>query len=115
MSIAINNYLATSIGNEGNFESIKKYGIPVALLLMPPPLPLHINSVGGGNFKTENTGDGYLEDSKFEKMFNSVKMNLPSQATANWYSPTTRFNKLLVGSRNINKANKTKKIYKKPS
>ena len=81
MSIAINNYLAKSIDGV-NFEPIKQYGIPVALLLMPPPAPIGINIIQ--NKKTITGGvnnDSYMENTDFDKLFDSVVLKKPTQKT----------------------------------
>jgi len=91
MSIAINNYLANSTESV-NFEPIKQYGIPVALLLMPPPAPFHINYLSSPisrsekkylqqNAGGENTNLDYFKDSTFDKMFNLVNLNKPKNKT----------------------------------
>lgn len=91
MSIAINNYLANS-RESVNFEPIKQYGIPVALLQMPPPAPFNINYLSSPtpltdknylqqNAGGENTNMDYFKDSTFDKMFNLVNLNKPKNKT----------------------------------
>ena len=44
MIFSIDNYLVNSLKkNDVNFEPIKQYGVPVAILYMPPPMPISVD------------------------------------------------------------------------
>jgi hypothetical protein len=99
MIFSINNYLVNSLKkNDVNFEPIKQYGVPVAILYMPPPIPIGVDmkflAETGSKIKNKKSatdsderelkggGDNeYMDENKFNYMFDKISIKRSSNKT----------------------------------